>query len=72
VNQWETCGNWEVGKEKTRALEYTNDGQVRMYRTQAVWHESNNFVGTVLTHARKFSINIKKIFEFSKKALLFS
>jgi hypothetical protein len=30
---------------------------------QAVLHESNNFVGT-LTHARKFSINIKKIFEF--------
>jgi hypothetical protein len=28
VNRWETCGNWEVDKEKTEALEYTNDGQV--------------------------------------------
>ncbi len=30
VNLWETCGNWEVDKEKTDALEYTIDGHVSL------------------------------------------
>ncbi len=65
VNQWETCGNWEVGKEKTRALEYTNDGQVKMLHKQCCMNQITLSVRSPMQE--NLALTLKKYLNFKKK-----